>query len=104
MQLGMLHILTYTLKLTVITGLDQNYDKRDDFNFPIVNFPFICSNIPEAPAYGAYISLMIRYSIPELVVPIRISLQPKRKLLNQEFLLVKLKSSHRKFTVTISAG
>jgi hypothetical protein len=27
------------------------YDKRDDFNFPIVNFPFICSNIPAAPAY-----------------------------------------------------
>jgi hypothetical protein len=24
------------------------YDKRDDFNFPIVNFPFICSNIPAA--------------------------------------------------------
>ena len=22
------------------------YDKRDDFNFTIVNFPFICSNIP----------------------------------------------------------
>jgi hypothetical protein len=22
------------------------YDKRDDFNFPIVNFPFIYSNIP----------------------------------------------------------
>ena len=52
MQLGMLHILTYTLKLTAMTGLDQTYDKRDDFNFPIVNFPFICSNIPEAPAYG----------------------------------------------------
>ena len=32
------------------------YDKRDDFNFPIVNFPFICSNIPAAPAYGVYIS------------------------------------------------
>ena len=28
------------------------YDKRDYFNFPIVNFPFICSNIPAAPAYG----------------------------------------------------
>ena len=26
------------------------YDKRDDFNFPIVNFPFICSNILAAPA------------------------------------------------------
>ena len=35
------------------------YDKRDDFNFSIVNFPFICSNIPAAPAYGVYISLMI---------------------------------------------
>ena len=32
------------------------YDKRDDINFPIVNFPFICSNIPSAPAYGVYIS------------------------------------------------
>jgi len=36
------------------------YEKRDDFSFPIVNFPFICSNIPAAPAYGVYIS--IRYS------------------------------------------
>ena len=31
------------------------YDKRDDFNFSIVNFPCICSNIPAAPAYGVYI-------------------------------------------------
>jgi hypothetical protein len=38
------------------------YDKRDDFNFLIVNFPFICSNIPAAPAYGVYISELIRYS------------------------------------------
>jgi hypothetical protein len=28
------------------------YDKRYDFDFP-----FICSNIPAAPAYGVYISL-----------------------------------------------
>ena len=27
------------------------FDKTDDFNFPIANFPFICSNIPTAPAY-----------------------------------------------------
>jgi hypothetical protein len=40
------------------------HDKRDDFNFPVVNFPFtgICSNIPVAPAYGVYISQLIRYS------------------------------------------
>ena len=38
------------------------YDKRDDFNFFIVNFPFICSNIQAVPAYGVYISQLIRYS------------------------------------------
>jgi hypothetical protein len=38
------------------------YDKIDYFNFPIVNFPFICSNIPAAPAYGVNISQMVRYS------------------------------------------
>ena len=33
------------------------YDKRDDFNFPIVNLPFICSNIPAAPAlWSIYLS------------------------------------------------
>ena len=32
------------------------YDKRDDFNFPIVKFPFICSNIPATPVYEVYIS------------------------------------------------
>ena len=37
------------------------YDKRDDFNFPIVKFPFICSSIPAIPAYEVYISQLIRY-------------------------------------------
>ena len=38
------------------------FDKRDSFNFPIVNFPFLSSNIPAAPAYGVYISQLIRFS------------------------------------------
>ena len=32
------------------------YDKRDDFNFLIVNFPFLSSNIPSSTAYGVYVS------------------------------------------------
>ena len=32
------------------------YNKRDDLNFPIVNFPFLSSNIPSAAAYGLYVS------------------------------------------------
>ena len=38
------------------------YDKRDDFDFQIVNFPYLCSNIPCSPAYGVFISQLIRYS------------------------------------------
>jgi hypothetical protein len=38
------------------------YDKRDDFNFKITNFPNMCSNIPASPAYGVYISQLIRYA------------------------------------------
>ena len=38
------------------------YDKCDDFDFYIVNFPFLSSNIPSSPSYGVYISKLIRYS------------------------------------------
>jgi hypothetical protein len=75
------------------------YDKRDDLNFPIVNFPFICSNIPAVPAYGVYISQLIRYSraCGSCHDVLDSGLLLTRMLLNQRFLLVKLKSSHRKF-------
>ena len=38
------------------------YDKRDDFDFHIVNFPFLSSNIPSSPSYGVYIFQLIRYA------------------------------------------
>ena len=38
------------------------YDKRDAFGFHIVNFPFMSNNIPSAPAYGVYVSQLIRYA------------------------------------------
>jgi hypothetical protein len=38
------------------------YDKRDDFNFPIVNILFICSKIPAEAAYEVYIAQLIRHS------------------------------------------
>ena len=38
------------------------YDKRDNFDFHIVNFQFLSGNIPAAPAYGTYISQLIRYA------------------------------------------
>ena len=38
------------------------YDKRYDFSFDIVNFPYMDSNIPSSPAYGVYMSQLIRYA------------------------------------------
>jgi hypothetical protein len=55
--------------LDVLLKLDTNgkittqlYDKRDDFNFSIVNFPYLCSNIPASPVYGVYILQLILYA------------------------------------------
>ena len=44
------------------------YDKRDDFDFHIVNFPFLSSNIPSGPSYGVYISQLIRYARCQLTL------------------------------------
>jgi len=38
------------------------HDKRGDFNFPIVNYPFLDNNIASSPAYGVYMLQLIRYS------------------------------------------
>ena len=62
-------------------------------------FPFICSNIPAAPACGVYISQLIQYSraCGSYQDFLDRGLLLTRKLLIQGFLLVKLKSSLRKF-------
>ena len=38
------------------------YDKRDEFDFPIVNFPYLNSNILESSAYAVLVSQLIRYA------------------------------------------
>ena len=38
------------------------YDKCDDFDFDIVNFPFLDGDVPSRPSYGVYISLLISFA------------------------------------------
>ena len=38
------------------------YHKRDDFDFHIVNFPFLSSRVPSGPSYAVYTSQLIRYA------------------------------------------
>ena len=35
------------------------YDKRNDFGFPIVNFPWLSGDVPRLPSYGVYISQLV---------------------------------------------
>ena len=38
------------------------YDKRDDFGFPIVNFPWFSGDVPRLPSYVIYISQLVRFA------------------------------------------
>ena len=37
-------------------------DKRDDFDFDIVNFPFLGGDVPRSASYGVYIFHLIRFA------------------------------------------
>ena len=46
------------LNLSITNGIVSSkiYDKRDDFNFEIVNFPFLDGDVPHSLSYGVYSS------------------------------------------------
>ena len=52
------------LNLSITNGIVSSkiYDKRGDFNFEIVNFPFLDGDVPRSPSYGVYISQLIRFA------------------------------------------
>ena len=75
------------------------YDKRDDFNFKIINFPNMCSNIPASPAYGVYISQLIRYARASSNYSdfLKRYLHLRDKLLDQGYKKIRLIRSLKKF-------
>ena len=92
------------LDLLLSIGMDGQlrtslYDKRDDFNFHITNFPFLSSNIPSSPAYGVFISQLIRYAraCSSYECFILRAMRLSNKLLGQGYVKERLKSSLRKF-------
>ena len=52
------------LNLSISNGTVSTkiYDKRDDFDFDIVNFPFFDGVVPRRTSYGVYISQLIRFA------------------------------------------
>ena len=50
--------------MSITSGIASSkiYDKQDDFNFEIVNFPFLDGDVPLSTSYGVYISRLIRFA------------------------------------------
>ena len=51
------------LSISIINNKFQTdlYDKRNEFGLRIVNFPHMDSNIPSKPAYGVFITQLVRF-------------------------------------------
>ena len=52
------------LNLSISNGTDPTkiYDKQDDFEFDIVNFPFLDGDVLRRTSYGVYISQLIQFA------------------------------------------
>ena len=52
------------LHLSIANGFVSSkiYDKCDDFDIDIVNFPFLDGDVPRRASYGVYISQLIRFA------------------------------------------
>ena len=81
------------------TNVQLSYDKRDDFNFKIKNFPNVCSNTPTSPAYGAYILQLIRYARASSNYSdfLKRHLHLRNRLLDQGYKKIRFIRSLRKF-------
>ena len=75
------------------------YDKRDDFDFEIVNFPFLDGDVPRSTSYGVYISQLIRFARASSYVA-DFNTRNKlftQKLLKQGYRYHKLRNTFSKF-------
>ena len=75
------------------------YDKRDDFDFEIVNFPFLDGDVPSFTSYGVYISQLIRFARASSHVAVSNTRNKllTQKLLKQGYRYHKLRKTFSKF-------
>ena len=87
------------LHLSISTDIVSTkiYDKRDDSDFEIVNFPSLDGDVPRSTSYGVYISQLIRFSRASSYVA---DFNTRNKLLTQK--LLKQAYRYHKLHKTIS--
>ena len=74
------------------------YDKRDDFKFKMVSFPYISSNIPNTPAYGVFTAQLLRiYRVCTSLSDANLQvIQLSSKLSNQGYKVMQLAKSGKR--------
>ena len=89
------------LHLSISNGfvLSKIYDKRDNFDFDIVNFPFLDGDVPRSTSDGVYISQLIRFArVSSHVVDFNARNKSlTAKLLHQGYRYHKLRKTFSKF-------
>ena len=82
------------LNLSIKNGIisAKIYDKRDDFDFAIVNYPHLDGDFPRATSYGVYISQLIRLlgPVPLLKISIFVIERSHKNFLNMVTYLINI--------------
>ena len=55
-------MLEFSVKAFQKFKFQNHMMERDDFDFDIVNFPFLDGDVPRSTSYGVYISQIIRFA------------------------------------------
>ena len=75
----------YVLHLTISNDIvsTKSYDKQDDIDYEIVNFPFLDGDVPRSTTYGVYNSQLIRFARASSYIT---DFNTRNKLLTQKLL------------------
>ena len=88
------------MHLSISNGIVSTkiYDKRDDFDFEIVYFPFYDGDVPRSTSYGIYISQLICFARASIyVTDFNTRNKLTQKLLKQGYQYHKIRKTFSKF-------
>ena len=92
---------SFDLHLSISNGFvsSKTSDKRDDFDFDIVNFPFLDGDVPRSTSYVVYINQFIRFArVSSHMADFNARYKPlTAKLLQQGYRYRKLRKTFSKF-------
>ena len=91
------------LNISIVEGkfIYKSYDKRLNYNFEVINYPNLVSNVPQNPSYGVFNSQLVRFcdvnsNLDSFVSDVSAL---TNKLVQQNFDIKELKARFKKFYI-----